>query len=237
MTADLEGAAAAIAAARARTEPGRSLLVGVSGIDGSGKGYMAARLARALEARAQRVAPINVDGWLNLPARRFSAVRPAEHFYAHAIRFEELFAQLVLPLRERRSHAMVAEFAEETATAYRPQPYRFEDVDVILLEGIFLFKRAQRGHFDLGLWLDCTFETALGRALSRGQEGLPPAETIRAYETIYFPAQRIHFARDEPRAGADLVLPNDHRLTGARSSGGPPPSGAGAGSAPAPGGA
>jgi len=167
------------------------------------------------------VANINIDGWLNLPARRFSQDRPGEHFYEHAIRFEELFDQLVLPLRARRTHEVVADFAEETATAYRPHAYRYENVDVILLEGIFLFKRAWRPHFDLALWLDCTFETALERALRRGQEGLPPGETIRAYETIYFPAQRIHFARDEPRAGADLVVPNDHRLTPAG-----PPSGA-----------
>jgi len=171
----------------------------------------------------------------NLPARRFSQVRPGEHFYENAIRFQELFDQLVLPLRGRRTHEVVADFAEETATAYRPHPYRFEDIDVILLEGIFLFKRAWRPHFDLALWVDCTFETALERALRRGQEGLLPDETIRAYETIYFPAQRIHFARDEPRAGADLVVPNDHRLTVAGpSSGGPPPSGAGGASAPIP---
>ena len=33
----------------------------------------------------------------------------------------------------------------------------------------------------------------------RGQEGLPPAETINTFETIYFPAQRKHLARDNPR--------------------------------------
>jgi uridine kinase len=234
----LDEAMAAILVARGRIEPARSALVGISGIDGSGKGYLAARLAEILAGRGQRVATINVDGWLNLPARRFSPVEPARHFYEHAIRFDEMFDQLVLPLRARRTHAVVADFAEETATAYRPHTYRFEDVGVILLEGIFLFKRAYRRHLDLALWLDCSFETALERALSRGQEGLPPDETIRAYETIYFPAQRIHFARDEPRGGADLVVPNDHRLTlAAPSAGGPPPSAAGGASAPAPGGA
>jgi uridine kinase len=223
MMGEFERAVEAIVAARGHTDAARSVLVGVSGIDGSGKGYLTARLAEALGARAQRLANINIDGWLNLPARRFSAVEPAEHFYKHAIRFEEMFAQLVLPLRERRTHEVVADFAEETATAYRPHTYRFENVDVILLEGIFLFKRAWRGHFDLALWLDCTFETALERALRRGQEGLPSDETIRAYETIYFPAQRIHFARDEPQARADLVVPNDHRLSSDASSGGPRP--------------
>lgn len=222
--ANFDQAVEGILGARGRTDPAQSTLVGISGIDGSGKGFVAARLAEALRRRGPRVANVNIDGWLNLPSRRFSQTDPGRHFYEHAIRFEEMFARLVLPLRERRSIEVVADFAEETATAYRPHTYRFEDIDVILLEGIFLFKRAWRRHFDLALWLDCTFETALERALRRGQEGLPRDETIRAYETIYFPAQRIHFARDEPRADADLVVPNDARLTGAGPpSGGPPP--------------
>jgi uridine kinase len=235
---DTSRAVRAILGARDAIPPGQSALVGISGIDGSGKGYVTALLARDLEARGARVANINIDGWLNLPARRFDPARPAEHFYAHAIRFPELFAHLVLPLRARRSLRLVADFAEETATAYRPHTYQFEDVDVILLEGIFLFKRAYRAHFDLALWVECTFDTALERALGRGQEHLPPAETIRAYETIYFAAQRLHLERDRPRAAADLILLNDPRLSGGGPSGGArPPSAADGATGPAPGGA
>ncbi len=50
---------------------------------------------------------------------------------------------------------------------------------------------------------------ALERAIARGQERLPANETIRAYETIYFPAQQIHFASDNPRAAADFIIKND----------------------------
>jgi uridine kinase len=52
----------------------------------------------------------------------------------------------------------------------------------------------------------------LERALARGQEGLPPGETIHAYKTIYFPAQAIHFARDNPKTAAGAIIPNDQRL-------------------------
>jgi uridine kinase len=38
---------------------------------------------------------------------------------------------------------------------------------------------------------------------------LRPEETIRAYETIYFPAQRLHFDRDAPVRAANMVLHND----------------------------
>jgi uridine kinase len=96
----------------------------------------------------------------------------------------------------------------ESAT-YCKQCYEFRKIDIILLEGIFLYKPTYRHHFDLTVWIDCSFGTALERATNRCQEGLPPAETIKAFETIYFPAQRIHLVRDNPREAADIVLTND----------------------------
>ena len=101
-------------------------------------------------------------------------------------------------------------FTGETATDFRRHRYAFREIDIVLLEGIFLFKPAYRKHFDIRIWIDCSFECALKRAVMRGQEGLPPAETRKAFETIYFPAQQIHLARDNPREAADYVFRNDH---------------------------
>lgn len=197
---------------RARPAAGApAVLVGISGIDGAGKGYLAGRLHARLAHAGLRVALLNVDGWLNLPAVRFGEP-PGEHFYHHALRLAEMFRRLVLPLRATRGIRLEMSYAEETATAYRDHRYEFREVDVVLVEGIFLFKRAFRAHFDLAVWIDCTFESALERALVRAQEGLPPSETVRAYRSIYFPAQRIHLERDDPRGSADGVLVNDLRL-------------------------
>ena len=198
--------------ARSSIPSQRSVLTAITGIDGCGKGYVTARIVDALQTKGVRAVAINIDGWLNLPNRRFDASNPAEHFYLHAIRFEEMFAQLILPLRDHRSLRIVADYAEETATEYRRHVYEFEDVDVIALEGIYLLKRAFQAHYDLSIWIECSFDTALERAISRAQEGLPPEETIRAYRTIYFPAQEIHFQRDNPKAGATLIVNNDARL-------------------------
>jgi uridine kinase len=217
---DVTPAVRMVLARRAEAPRERGVLAGVTGIDGSGKGYVTGLLAAGLEAAGARVAAINVDGWLEVPSRRFGTQDPARHFYEHAIRFDELFGQLILPLKAKRSLRLEADLADATnSEAFRRHTYAFEDVGVILLEGIFLLKRAYRDHFDLSLWVDCTFETALERALRRAQEGLPPEETVRAYETVYFPAQRIHLERDDPRAFATAVLPNDPRLSAP--SGGP----------------
>jgi uridine kinase len=200
-------------AAQRRVMPlSRAVLVAISGIDGSGKGYISAQLAHRLREHGFRVADLGVDAWLNLPAVRFNAANPAEHFYRHAIRFDEMFTHLVLPLRDQRSVRLLMNFTDETASAYRPHTFEFEDTDVVLLEGIFLLKAEHRKHFDMSLWLDCSFETALERAIQRAQEGLPPEETVRAYGTVFFPAQRIHLAKDDPRESASAVIQNDPRL-------------------------
>ena len=89
---------------------------------------------------------------------------------------------------------------------------KFDDVDVIALEGIYLLKCAFQAYYDRSIWIECGFKTALERATSRRQEGLPAEETIRDYRTIYVPAQEIHFQRDDPKGVADLIVNNDARL-------------------------
>lgn len=197
---------------RALLAKNRSLLVGISGIDGSGKGYVTLQVQARLAQRSVSAANVNVDGWLSLPNKRFNPREPAKHFYENGIRFDEFFDRLLLPLRNQRSVSLVADFAEETAKSYRKHTYSFTNIDVVLVEGIFLFKREHRKLFDLAIWVDCSFSTALSRALERKQEGLSPAATIRAYHTIYFPAQRIHLHKDHPREDADLVFDNDQYL-------------------------
>ena len=169
-------------------------------------------IAEALRTTGLRVANINIDGWLNLPQVRFDQSNPAEHFYLNAIRFDDMFRQLIFPLRDRGSIRLEMDYAAETATQYRKQVCQFKDIDVILLEGVFLLKRTFQLYYDLSFWVECTFDTALERALARGQENLPPQATIEAYRTIYFPAQEIHCARDNPKHAASAAINNDPKL-------------------------
>jgi uridine kinase len=209
---DIYHAIEMIIAKRALIPDRQAMLVAISGIDGSGKGYLTEKLVTILLQRHLRVATINIDGWLNLPTKRFSKTDPARHFYRYAIRFDELFAQLVFPLRDCRSICVESDYVEETATEYRKHTYDFKEIDVIVLEGIFLFKQRFHSYYDLSLWIECGFDTALERAIGRSQEGLPPDATVSAYQTIYFPAQEIHFRHDQPRATVTAIINNDPRL-------------------------
>jgi len=56
-----------IIAQRRVTSAQRAIVVGISGIDASGKGFITEKIAQRLQEAGWRVATINADDWLNLP--------------------------------------------------------------------------------------------------------------------------------------------------------------------------
>ena len=198
-----------IGAVRLKVPRDRGLLVGISGIDGSGKGFIAALLEKRLRELRWNSAVLSADDWHKLPTIRLNSDNPAEHFYEHGLRLDDMFEQVVLPLRDRNVIDVVADYADAKAIAYRKKRYSLRGIDIVLLEGIFLFKPTYRDYFDLKVWIDCSFATALQRTIVRAQEGLSPAETKRAFETIYFPAQRLHLEHDKSREHADVIFDNE----------------------------
>ena len=195
---------------RAQAEGRRPLLIGISGIDGSGKGFVAQKLQVALQSRGWACAIIGIDGWLQPPSRRFNEEHPAEHFYRHGIRFGAFAETVVEPLRRDGSLNAWAKHCDPSNTeAMVDYHYDIVRPDVVLVEGIFLFGQAIA--FNYRIWVECSYETALERALARNQEGLSPEALREDYHTIYFPAQELHLRLDRPRERADIVYLNDDR--------------------------
>lgn len=192
-----------------RTAP--ALLAALSGIDGSGKSHLSRELAQAVEALGLRVALIGIDPWQNPQSVRFRGSDPAAHFYHHAIRFDALFEQLVRPLVAHRSIRLNTKGIRTDRDAWYDLVYDFEDVDVVLVEGILLFQRPLVDRYDLRIWVECSFETALARALERNVEDLSRARLMEDYARIYHAAQRYHFIVDAPQSQADVVFLNEAR--------------------------
>lgn len=190
-------------------ERARCFVVAVSGIDGAGKTTVASAIADGLRARGLSVAIVHLDDWHTARETRFAADDPGGHFYRHAYRFDELFELLVEPLRANRSLALRTTLRRLSDDLAYEHEYQLADVDVLILDGILLLKRELRSRYDVSVWVECSFETALARAVARNQEGLPADALVRDYATIYFPAQKLHMSRDDPRGHADLVLSSD----------------------------
>jgi len=157
-----------IITSRRRELPAKvSLLVAVSGIDGSGKSTMARHVVEKLKSRGVNAALVGLDAWHYPPEKRFNKDAPALHFYQHAFRFDELFDILINPLKNNKSAHIAVELTRLPENDVYMQSYDFDEVDVIVLEGIFLLKKELKKNYDLAFWIDCLFETALQRAILR----------------------------------------------------------------------
>lgn len=194
--------AARVLARRQSHPTERALVVAVSGIDGSGKSWLGARLVEALRAAGTHAVLAPGDEWLRIPGPAVDGAATPEAYYASAVRHEDLLAQLVRPIARRRAATLAGRLVAAPDGRLQPRDDAWRDVEILVVEGVFLFKPHLRDEFDVRVWVECPEREALRRSLERLQEGLPPDEVRRRYASIYFPAQRRHLAADGPRAAA-----------------------------------
>ncbi len=189
--------------------PSTAYTVAVSGIDAAGKGYTCKLLKDALEQNGYRVALINLDPWQNPISVRLQEQNAAENFYKNVFRWQIFFELLLFPLQKDRKINLETIGIHTYADTYYLLEYDLHNIDIILLEGIFLFKQDYRSYYNLKIWIDCSFETGLARALERNTEQLDKNSLLHDYNTYYYPAQRYHFEKDDPKSLADLVIDNN----------------------------
>jgi uridine kinase len=187
-----------------RRRVARTTLVGISGIDCAGKSTLAARLADDLRERGERVVVVAGDGFNRPRAER--SPHPADDA-DFGFSYGQLARELLSPAQAGRRVDVVLRVKDWAADAWREQQFVVEPGAVVLVEGVFLFTARLRPLFDLAVWLEISFDGALARALRRDAGAMGGADGVRErYATRYFPGQRLHLQRDQPRDGADLVL-------------------------------
>lgn len=193
----------------ARHDQRTAFTVAISGIDASGKGYTTKLLQEELESMGYKVANINIDPWQNPIPVRLRKENAAENLYENIFRWDEFFQRLIFPLQKNKSIYLETEGIRSDADIYYPLHYDFSVVDILLIEGILLFRKEYLGHYDYKIWIDCSFETGLQRAIQRNVERLDEERLKHDYETYYYAAQRLHFSKDDPKHAADIILYND----------------------------
>jgi uridine kinase len=74
----------------------------------------------------------------------------------------------------------------------------------VVAEGVFLQRPELDDLWDLRIWLDVAWETALERALGRDAAWM--ADARDRYERRYHAGQRLYLAEVDPRGHADIVV-------------------------------
>jgi uridine kinase len=180
----------------------------ISGIDASGKGYITQLVLQELKSKGYNTTSINIDPWQNPLPVRLQKENAAENVYENIFRGNDFFEQLIIPLQKNKSIYLETEGIRTDADIYYPLIYDCKGLDILIIEGILLFKKKYLSYYDYKIWIDCSFETGLQRAIKRNIEKLDEEQLINDYNIYYYPAQRLHSERDEPIMAADYIFDN-----------------------------
>ena len=183
--------------------------VAISGIDASGKGYITNKLQEVLETTGYKVANINIDPWQHPIPVRLQEKNAAENVYENIFRWDDFFEQLIFPLQQNKNIHLQTTGIRSDRDIYYSLIYQHTNIDILLIEGILIFKKKYLSYYNYKIWIDCSFETGLQRAIKRNAENLDEERLIHDYHTFYYPAQRLHFEKDNPQLAADLIFNND----------------------------
>ena len=193
-----------IAAAVDALHPGRTVLVGIDGVDGAGKTVFADELASALRRPAIRA---GVDSFHQPRAVRYRRGRNSPDGYFHdSFDIGLLRRVLIDPLRPGGDGwYRSAAFDHRTDSPVDVAPRRAPAGAALVFDGIFLHRTQLRDCWDYSVFLRVGFDVSVGRcALRDGTDPDPAAATNRRYVQ----GQRRYLSTCDPEGLATVVIDN-----------------------------
>ncbi|MGN6300791.1 MAG: uridine kinase [Angustibacter sp.] len=186
---------------------GRTVRVGVDGVDGAGKTVLADELAAVLQSRGRPVVRVGVDGFHHPRAVRYQRGRRSpEGFYRDSYDLEALRRHVLTPLGPEGDGWFVPAVHDvEHDQVLALERRRVPDGAVLVLDGLFLHRPELDVEWDLSVLVTAPFEVTFARMAVR--DGCPPDPDHPDNER-YVEGQRLYFAEVDPASRADVVVDN-----------------------------
>lgn len=201
-----------------RRAAGRPFLVGIDGIDGSGKTTFADELAALLSVRTVPVVRATIDSFHHPRNVRYRRGRESPvGFYLDSHDLAALQEQLLAPfLAGAGATYRTAVFDEPSDQLIDEPPRTIDGDEVLVFDGVFLGRPELAGSWDLTVFLDAQERVDLTR-LGHVLAAAPAAgvelidHVLRWAERIdrYSAGMRYYLDTANPRAHADVVIDNN----------------------------
>lgn len=196
-----------------RKPPSRPLRVGIDGRCASGKTTLGDELASALTSKRPELQILrpSVDGFHHSREHRYRQGEfSARGYYEDAFDYQVIVAFVLGPLSGERFPVSCRQVAHNWRTdmpAYATAISVGANA-VLLIDGVFLFRREIDAYWDLRILVDVDAETSIARAVQR-DAGSEDREIIeRKYRVRYEPAWQIYVNEEHPELKTHLIVDN-----------------------------
>jgi len=182
----------------------KAFVIGVNGIDCSGKTTFAKELDEFLKAKGKHTQLIHIDDFQNPREIRYAGNDQAENYYTKSFNNKFLIEKLLEPIKQKgKISTKLTVLNLDTDKFDTVRNYKVRPDTVVLLEGVFLFKKELAPFIDYKIYLDISFEESRKRAKLRD-----PEASVLKYDTKYLPAETRYIQEYAPGIYADMVIDN-----------------------------
>lgn len=182
------------------------ILIGIDGVDGSGKSTFAERLHRSVHP-SRPVLLIHLDDFHNpRHVRHARGQRSPMGFWLDSYNYEIFEQSVIAPLSPAGDgHVLGGTYDVETEQPLKPRWIVAPDNAVVIVEGIFLHRDELSSVWEVSVFLDVPFaETALRMAQRDGT----PSDPSHPRMVRYVDGQLLYFAAAKPWERATWVIDN-----------------------------
>ena len=187
----------------------RPLVVGVNGVDGSGKTMLTAELHRQLEAHGLPVTVVHIDDFTQPRTRRSAAGDPIERYYNNTFDIDTLRRAILEPLAARKLGSVILRHEDPRDSSRMVEHgYSFAgSPSVVIVEGVFVFRPELVDYFDTKIFVDIPLSEIRERAIERDVPRFGFG-VLKKYLTKYIPTQAHYLDTVRPYELADIVIDN-----------------------------
>lgn len=181
----------------------KAKIVAISGIEGGGKRALADKVADALRLDGISVAIVHTDDWEARDSIRFNVMNSPQEYYLNAYRLDDMVEELILPLKLFGS--VKTSTTLENVIQPRTIHYDLENIDIILIEGVYLLQSAYLDLYDYSVWIKSDFDAAFARLDSQVNIEQSQEALVNLFEGLIKPAAQYHIYTDDPQGNAQSV--------------------------------
>lgn len=182
--------------------------VAVDGVDGAGKTHFGNELAAVLRVRGLRVVRASVDSFHRPAEQRYRRGRDSpDGFFHDSFDLDAVRTLLLEPMGpDGNGRAVRAIHDVHRDRTVERVVEDLSDVDVLVVDGIFLHRPELRDCWEYTIFLEVAFAVSVARCAERdGGDPDPAAATNRRYVR----GQRLYLETCHPREHATVVVAND----------------------------
>jgi len=188
------------------------ILVGIDGVDASGKTTLAEELVNELKGSGRPIIRASIDGFHNPKSIRYTkGENSPEGYYFDSFNHKAIAEMLLDPLSSGKLQYKTAVFDYRTDSKVVLPDQTAKNNSILIMEGIFLFRPELVNYWDIKLFVDVDFKITVKRAVNRAAERKyigAEQEILDKYEKRYIPGQQLYFEQAQPKEKADIVIDN-----------------------------